>query len=83
MKKAIDKPFTKELLAKASKLAQGYHIKIESHDRLGYVGCGTEFFTVFADGETVEKCEENIREALTVAIAAMLEMGRELPKIKG
>jgi len=82
MNKKIDEPFDKEILKKASDLAQKYHIEIKSSTRLGFIGNCVEIPTVFFDGKTEKKCEEQGRKAITVTIAFMLESGRELPKIK-
>ncbi len=78
----IDRPFDKELFKKASDLAQKYLILMEKHNRLGYVGSCVEMPTVFFDGKTEEQCEKSGREAIAVTIATMMELGRELPKVK-
>jgi predicted RNase H-like HicB family nuclease len=67
-------------LQKAREIAYGYKLTIERSDRLSYIGSSVELPTVFADGATPEKCYEATQEALSVAIAAMLEAGQAPPQ---
>ena len=46
---------------------------------LGFVGASIELPMVFADGKTTEQCCKNTREALTVAVATMIECGQSPP----
>ena len=73
-------PFRPAILQKAREIAQGYKLTIEKSDRLGYVGSSVELPTVFADGDTPEKCYEATQKALSVAVAAMLEAGQTPPQ---
>lgn len=79
--KIIDKPFDKDILKKASKIAENYIIKIEPNKDLGFVGHGMKFPTVFGDGKTKEECIKNVREAITITIAYMLEENIQIPEI--
>jgi predicted RNase H-like HicB family nuclease len=73
-------PFRPALLQKAREIAHGYKLTIEKSDRLGYVGSSVELPTVFADGATPDKCYEAAQEALSVAVAALLETGQTPPQ---
>ena len=75
--KAISKPFDADILAAATERAKNYVIVVEPSEELGFVGHGMKFPTVFGDGKTEEECRDSVREAITGAIAAMIEMGRE------
>ena len=81
-KKVIDpaQPFRPPILQKAREIARDYKLTIEKSDRLGYLGSSVELPTVFADGDTLEKCYEATQEALSVAVAAMLEAGQTPPQ---
>jgi predicted RNase H-like HicB family nuclease len=72
-------PFRPSVLEKAREIASGYKLTIEKSDRLGYIGSSVELPTVFADGDTPQKGYEATHEALTVAVAAMLEAGHTPP----
>ncbi len=74
------KPFRPALLQEAHEIARGYKLTIEKSDRLGYVGSSVELPTIFADGGTPEKCYEATQEALSVAVATMLEAGQTPPQ---
>ncbi len=73
-------PFRPSVLQKARAIASGYKLTIEKSERLGYLGSSVELPTVFADGETPEKCYKATQEALSVAVAAMLEAGQTPPQ---
>jgi predicted RNase H-like HicB family nuclease len=73
-------PFRPAILQKAREIAHGYKLTIEKSDRLGYIGSSVELPTVFADGDTPQKCYEATQEALSVAVAAMLETGQTPPQ---
>jgi len=73
-------PFRPAFLQKAREIAHGYKLTIEMSARLGYVGSSVELPTVFADGDTPEKCYKVTQEALSVAVAAMLEAGQTPPQ---
>jgi len=79
----LSTPFSEDILKKASEIANNYHIIIEENECLGFVGHAGKFPTVFGDGKTREECEKNVREATIIAVAYMLENGREefIPEI--
>lgn len=81
-KKVIDpaEPFRLPILEKAREIAHGYKLTIEKSDRLGYLGSSVELPTVFADGDTPQKCYEATQDALSVAVTAMLEAGQTPPQ---
>lgn len=78
--KPKETPIDRELLKKAEGFARDYHIVIESHERAGYMGTSLEIPTVFSTGATPDKCVSATQQALTVAIAAMMEAGVNPPK---
>lgn len=56
-----------------------YRIVLEPSRELGYIGTAIEFPTVMADGPSPDECVAATREALTVAAATMIEMGKRPP----
>jgi predicted RNase H-like HicB family nuclease len=81
--KKVSEPFRPAILQKAREIAGGYKLIIEKSERLGYIGSSVEIPTVFADGATPEKCYRATQEALSVAVAAMLEAGQTPPQAAG
>ncbi len=81
-KKVTDpaQPFRPAILQEACEIAHGYKLTIEKSERLGYIGSSVELPTVFADGNTPEKCYEATQEALSVVVATMLEAGQTPPQ---
>lgn len=77
--KNLDKPFDKDILAKAEKRAQEYHIVLEQNAKLGFIGSCVELPNVYTDGKTAEECYGNMQQALTVAVGTMLECGQRPP----
>jgi predicted RNase H-like HicB family nuclease len=73
-------PFRPPVLQKAREIARDYKLTIEKSERLGYLGSSVEMPTVFADGDTPDKCYQATQEALSVAVAAMLEAGQTPPQ---
>jgi predicted RNase H-like HicB family nuclease len=53
---------------------------LERNERLGFVGSSVELPTVFADAKTPEECYKAVQEALTVAVATMIECGQTPPQ---
>jgi len=78
-KPRLDRPFAPALLKRARAIAYQYRIVLEQVPEVGYLGSAVELPTVFADGPTADACIGSTREALTVAVAAMFEMGRRPP----
>ena len=79
MDKSLNKPFEQSVFDKAHKRAREYHVVLEQNSKLGFIGSCVELPNVYVDGKTPEKCYEAIQEALTVAVAAMLECGQRPP----
>lgn len=82
-KAALDRPFNPELRRRALGIASKYGFLIQPHSDVGYLARGLEMPNVFADGQTVEECVREIREALTVATATLLELGQTPPSPAG
>lgn len=78
--KPIEGPFEPKLLAQAKELAGSYHVVLESRGGSGLVGTSLEMPTVFAKGATADACVIATRQALTIAIASMLEAGAQPPR---
>ncbi len=81
--KRPDRPFDRATMERAEKIAGDYRIILEHSDELVFVGSSIEIPTVFADGPSPDDCVAATREALTVAVATMLEMGRRPPMGRG
>ena len=78
--KGLERPFKDSVLRKAKKIAADYRIILERNDRLGFIGTAVELPTVFADAKTPESCYRATEEALTVAVATMIECGQRPPQ---
>lgn len=75
---AIDRPFDPAILERARAIADRYRLIIEIEDD-EYWARAVEMSMVFGDGKTPNECVENTREALTSALATMIEAGEEPP----
>ena len=73
------RPFDPAVLRHARKIAEQYRIVLEVNEELGYIGSSIEMPNVFADGKSPDDCVIATREALSVAVATMLEQGQEPP----
>lgn len=73
------KPVDAAVFKRAGKIATRYRLTLDCDDVLGYVGSAVELPTVFVDGPTAEKCVQATREALSLAIATMIECGQNPP----
>lgn len=78
--KKLEQPFKPSVLQRAEKTVADYRMIFERNDRLGFIGSSVELPTVFADGSTIEQCYRNTREALTVAVATMIECSQRPPQ---
>jgi predicted RNase H-like HicB family nuclease len=76
---ALDRPFEPYLVERAKEIARRYRIVLESCDDCSYLGSALEMPTVFADGKTPDECVAETREALTAAVAYLLEKGETPP----
>lgn len=75
----LDRPFDPAILADAKAIAASYRITIEPEPDVGYLGSSLEMPYVMADGATVASCFKATLEALTGAVATMLEQGKRPP----
>jgi predicted RNase H-like HicB family nuclease len=76
--KAIDRPFSAQVLKEARRIAAEYQIIV--HCEAGHwYGRSLELPHVFGDGKTVEQCIQDAQEALCGAVACMLEQGQMPP----
>jgi predicted RNase H-like HicB family nuclease len=76
--KALDRPFSANVLKQAKGIAQHYQVILSCEEGHWY-GRGLEMPNVFSDGKTANQCMENTREALCRAVAYMLEEGQKPP----
>ena len=76
--KAIERPFSPDVLKEARKIAEGYQVILNREEGHWY-GRGLELPNVFGDGRTVNECMKDTREALCGAVALMLEQGQRPP----
>jgi predicted RNase H-like HicB family nuclease len=77
-RKAIDRPFDRDVLDRAGKIAATYQIIIQFEDG-EYYGRGLEMPLVMNDGKTPDDCVRATRQALTTAVATLLESGKVPP----
>lgn len=82
-RKRVDRPFDASLFSRARRIVADYRIILEPDAGLGFVGSAIELPTVLADGRTPDKCVDAVREALAVAVATMLELGKRPPVARG
>ena len=81
--KKVSDPFRPTILQKAREIVRHYKLIIEKSDHLGYLGSSVEMPTVLADGATPDQCYRATQEALSVAVATMLEAGQTPPQSAG
>lgn len=74
----LDQPFSSGVLSAARKTAGEYKIIVSNEDGHWY-GHGLEMPHVFGDGPAPETCIADTQQALTVAVAYLLEQGRAPP----
>jgi len=74
----IDRPFDPALFRRARKIADNYQIVIQSEDG-EYYGRGLEMPFIMSDGKTPDECVRATRDALTAAVAYLLESGKTPP----
>jgi predicted RNase H-like HicB family nuclease len=77
---ALDRPCDPAIERRARQLAHRYRLILEPDPEVGFIGRGLEMPTVFADGRTAHECVRATREALTAAVATMLEMEQRPPE---
>ena len=76
---AIDRPFDPAVLENAKAIAWKYQIVLEPHEDCGYIGSALELPTVYSDAKTADECVAVVREALTAAVAYLIESGKTPP----
>jgi predicted RNase H-like HicB family nuclease len=76
----LDRAFDPAIERRARQIAERYRLVLEPDADVGFVGRGLELPTVFADGPSADQCVLATREALTAAVATMLEMGLRPPE---
>jgi predicted RNase H-like HicB family nuclease len=79
MPRVLDRPFDSAVLEKAGAIAHRYRIVLEPNDEFGYIGSSLEMPSVYNDGMTADACVKAVREALTVAVAYLIEKGEVPP----
>src|SRR3990172_1614745 len=78
-RKAADRPFDPAVLSHARSIVGDYRLVLEPDEELGFIGSAIEMPTVFADANTPDACVKATRQALTVAVATLLELGKRPP----
>jgi predicted RNase H-like HicB family nuclease len=76
--KKLNKPFNKNILATAKKIAGNYEV-IVSFENGEWYGRGLEMPNVFGDGKTPDECVKNTQDGLISAVAHLLERGEVVP----
>ena len=71
-------PFDPEVLESARRIAHSYDLVLRFEDGEWY-GHALEYPEAMGDGKTVDACVRAARQALTAAIATMLEAGESPP----
>ena len=77
--KDLHRPFGKEVWNQAKQLADSYQL-VMFHEEDYWHGHGMELPLVMGGGNTPDECAKDTLEALTAAVATMLERG-EVPPI--
>lgn len=76
--KAIDRPISAGVMAKAKAIAQEYQVILACEDGHWY-GRGLELPSIHGDGKTIGQCVENTREAFCGWVAYLIEEGQRPP----
>ncbi len=79
MVRDLSRVFDSKIMAQARKIAARYTVILEPHMRLGFVATCVEMPNVFTHGKTEAQCIKTTREALSIAVAVMLEQGDAPP----
>ena len=80
---APDRPCSSAVWRQAAGIAQQYRVILEREEEVGYVGHALEMPMVMSDGKTPNACMKSVQEALTLAVAIMLEKGQKPPLAVG
>lgn len=73
------RPFDTKLWKQAEDIAAHYSILVEPDRELGFFGTGVEMPGVMADGKSAEECITNLRNAMVLAVATLLELKKAPP----
>ena len=76
--KSLRAPFDVEVLKSARRIARAYDLILRFEDGEWY-GHALEYPEAMGDGKSVDACVRATRQALTVAVATMLEAGQSPP----
>jgi predicted RNase H-like HicB family nuclease len=76
--KGLRSPFDVEVLESARRFALAYDLILRYEDGEWY-GHALEYPEAMGDGKTLDACVRATRQALTVAVATMLEAGQSPP----
>jgi len=76
--KRLRAPFEADVLQSAKRFAHAYDLILRYEDGEWY-GHALEYPEAMGDGKTVEACVRATRQALTVAVATLLEAGQSPP----
>jgi len=76
--KNLRSPFAAKVLASAKRIARAYDLILRCEDG-EWFGHALEYPEAMGDGKTVDACVRATRQALTVAVATMLEAGQSPP----
>jgi hypothetical protein len=74
----VARPIDAAILRQAAAIAASYQVILET-DNGHWYGRGLEMPLVFGDGPTADKCVLATRDALTAAVAYLLEKGEKPP----
>lgn len=79
--KATDRPFSDDVWRRAQRIAGRYQFLVKHDpDEPYFYAFGVEAKGAMGGGETIAECETDIREAMTLWVATMLEQGRRPPE---
>ncbi len=78
----LSRPFAKDVLDRAHKIAASYQIIIRPSDG-EYYGRGLELPGTMEDGRTPDECVQKTRDAMVAMVAFMLENGETPPPAAG
>lgn len=79
-KTRIDRPFDPSIWKQSAQIAGGYRLVIQKDPDVGYLGRSIEMPLVMAEGSTIARCAAETLDALTAAVATLLESGQRPPQ---
>jgi predicted RNase H-like HicB family nuclease len=75
----VRRPFAQAVLSEARKLADQYQVVLNCEGGHWY-GRGLELSRVYGDGRSADAAVTDTRQALTVAVATLIEQGQRPPR---